>query len=1147
MFQAMTLRFRTYFRRRMSLCLIVVVFASANIFIGYAQTNLQALSSLPLMSKRQTGAGQNPQEVTALASGKARARELAGGQKHSYRIPFDKGQYAKVIVEQRGIDVIVRLLRDGKLFAEFDSETRGQGKEEVELVAEEAGSYSLNVEAKLQKAPAASYTISLVEIRAATEPDHSLQQARMLFAQSRQLRREGKYAESLASGEKVREIREKLLGVNHPEVARSLNHLGNLLFEKSDYVKAEPLYQRALEIRKKALGGDHPSVAQTLNDLAVLYLRRGDTEKAESLHRQALEIRERGLGANHLDVAASLINLGNLTLDKGDYPSTETFYRRALEIRERVLGADHLQVADSLNNLAILYSDDGDNSKAEPLYQRALIIYEKELPPDHPTVASILENLSILYYETGDYARAEPLYRRVLATREKALGADHILVAASLTNLGSLQDEKGDYAEAEMLHRRALEIREKRLKADHPLIAQSLNKLGKVYYHKGEFAKAEALYQQSLAILEKSLGADHPNMADPLSGLANIYTDAGEYAKAEPLYQRALQIYDKMVGADHPNKVTLLTSLATLYAAKGNFSQAVTSQLRANTIAERNIALSLTTGSESRKLAYLNSLSEVYDRTLSLHTGSAPDNKEAGELAVTAVLQRKGRVLDAMSNSLATLHRRSSEQDRELLNQLNDKTARLARLVLNGPQKRSLVEHQGSITSLEEERERLESEVSRRSAGFYEPTEPVTLRAVQAAIPTDAALIELSAYHPLALKAGSGKDTGKSHYVAYVLRRQGKVQWKELGEIKPIDEAVEALRRALRDPTRTDVQEFARLVDEKVMKPLRALVGDATQLLISPDRTLNLIPFEVLVDEQKRYLVEHYSFTYLTSGRDLLRLQVARQGKGTPLIIADPLFGEPEIAQGKKAEVSKTKASPLAKRRQSVTTGSDLSTLYFASLGGTAQEASIIKTLFPEANVLTGQQASESIIKRLSAPRLLHIATHGFFLQDTADTARSAGQGATRGILANARIENPLLRSGLALAGANLRGESGDDGILTALEASGLNLWGTKLVTLSACDTGIGEVKAGEGVYGLRRAFVLAGAESLVMSLWPVSDYVTREMMTAYYKGLRQGQGRGEALRQVQLAMLSRKERQHPFYWASFIHSGEWANLDGRR
>jgi CHAT domain-containing protein len=162
----------------------------------------------------------------------------------------------------------------------------------------------------------------------------------------------------------------------------------------------------------------------------------------------------------------------------------------------------------------------------------------------------------------------------------------------------------------------------------------------------------------------------------------------------------------------------------------------------------------------------------------------------------------------------------------------------------------------------------------------------------------------------------------------------------------------------------------------------------------------------------------------------------------------------------------------------------------------------------------------------------LHLATHGFFLENSADKTK---------------IENPLLRSGLAFAGANARSGDKDDGILTAMEASGLNLWGTKLVVLSACDTGLGEIHNGEGVYGLRRSFVLAGAESVVMSMWPVSDYVTRELMTNYYKNLKNGMGRGEALRQVQLEMIKRPNRRHPFYWASFIQSGEWANLDGHR
>jgi CHAT domain-containing protein len=226
------------------------------------------------------------------------------------------------------------------------------------------------------------------------------------------------------------------------------------------------------------------------------------------------------------------------------------------------------------------------------------------------------------------------------------------------------------------------------------------------------------------------------------------------------------------------------------------------------------------------------------------------------------------------------------------------------------------------------------------------------------------------------------------------------------------------------------------------------------------------------------------------------------------VVVADPAFGE---------------------------TPGDPSPIRFARLAGTSIETRRLSELFPAATIRSRNDATEQALKVLRAPRILHIATHGFF-KDPASAGASHGT-----------IDNPLLRSGLALQGANMHRAGNDDGILTALEAAYLNLWGTQLVTLSACDTGIGAVRDGEGVYGLRRAFFLAGTESLVMSMWPVSDLITRDLMAGYYDGLKKGLGRGDALRQVQLKMMKRPGRSHPYYWASFIQAGEWANLDGRR
>jgi CHAT domain-containing protein len=366
------------------------------------------------------------------------------------------------------------------------------------------------------------------------------------------------------------------------------------------------------------------------------------------------------------------------------------------------------------------------------------------------------------------------------------------------------------------------------------------------------------------------------------------------------------------------------------------------------------------------------------------------------------------------------------------------------------------------------------------------------------------------------------------------------------------------LRGAVSDPQRKDVQQLARSLDEKVMRPTRALVGDPTQLLVAPDGELNLIPFAALVDEQGHYLIEHYSITYLTSGRDLLRMQVARQSKSPPVVVADPAFGDPPLL-GQRGESNRLNGAGSSGRARV-----DYSQIFFGPLPGVNDEVRALRELLPNATFLTRERATKAALQSVVAPSILHIATHGFFLQDASapgvDRAPqrgspaavvvatgSVGQSGTRSISASAKIDNPLLRSGLALAGANLRSNSNDDGVLTALEASGLNLWGTKLVVLSACDTGVGEVRTGEGVYGLRRALVLAGAESQLMSLWPVSDRSTRDLMIGYYKGLVQGQGRGDALRRVQLQMLQSKSHGHPYYWASFIQTGEWANLEGKR
>jgi CHAT domain-containing protein/Tfp pilus assembly protein PilF len=838
--------------------------------------------------------------------------------------------------------------------------------------------------------------------------------------------------------------------------------------------------------------------------------------------------------------------------DQGEWVEARPLLIQSLEIRERVLGPDDLLVATTLDFLAGNYVYTGDYASAEPINLRLLKTKEKVLGPDHPDMAPTLSQIGIDYQYRGDYFKAEEMQQRAWSILERANLAETADAAGVLETLANTYYGRGDYQRAEEYSQRSRAVWEKLLGPDHFHLAPSFTFLGRVAYDALDYSKAESMFQRALTLSEKALGQDHLRVAPYLNDLAMVYCTTGRYSEGEALYQRALAIHEQKAAMSYPAAQETLSGMARCFAAQGNSTEAVKFQSRASEIEERFLAVNLAVGSEREKQAFVTSLSSRSSRNISLHTSLAPDDPEALHLAVTTILQRKGRVQDAVSTNLLALRQRFGAEDQKLLDQWNQLISKLARFVLNGPQKMPAAEYAEQVKALEKQRETLETEMNLRSAGFYPVSKPVTLAAIEAAIPENAALIEFAVYRPFDPKAQDNENAyGQPRYVAYVVRGQGEVQWKDLGEAHLVDEAIGRLRMALRDPRRKDVKQLARTLDEKIMRPIRALIGDATHLLLSPDGELNLVPFEALMDEQGGYVLERYSISYLTTGRDLMRMQVARNSKSAPLLVADPLFGEPGGTRISEAVRASGMTSTSIATRRSITTGEDLSTVYFAPLGGTAEEARRIKALFPDAQVLTGVQATKAALKRAEAPRLLHIATHGFFLLNSTTSAAlelsKTGVKGTRSISTSTKIENPLLRSGLALTGANINKGVGDDGILTALEASNLNLWGTKLVTLSACDTGVGEVKNGEGVYGLRRAFFLAGAESQVMSLWPVSDYVTRELMTEYYAGLRKGLGRGEALHQAQLAMLKRKGRQHPFYWASFIQSGEWANLDGKR
>lgn len=1146
------------------------------------------LAALPL---RQPSAQQR--EVLPLTINLPRERALTGGQAHFYQLSLLAEQFIQIEVEQKGIDVVVRLLSaDNKKLAEVDSPNGSNGPETLAFVTNATGNYLVEIRSLEKEAAPGKYEIKLVELRNARPQDRPLVEARQAASDALLLLAQGKTDEALPLAEKALALREKVLGTEAPDVAAALNFLAGVYFDKGEFKRAEPLYLRALAIREKAFGKENLDVAESVNDLAVTYLNLGEYDRALPLYQRALNTYLKLLGPEDEQIPHALSNLAGLYQRIGDYAQTESLYRRALALREKKLGAEHLEIAESLGHLATLYRDMGEYAKAEPLHLRALAIREKLLEKEHPDIAESLNNLGLLYNEMSDYTKAELHYQRAIEIREKTLGRDHPFLATTLSNLAALYADKGDllkveplqlraiaikekafgqshpdlanslnilaafyrstgdYAESEKLHQRALTMREKLL-GEHPQTALSLFSFAKLYQVEGKAEQAEKMYQRSLAMLEKTVGGEHPFVVQALNGLASLASSQGKHNEAEALYNRALKIEERTLNPDAPDIARTLSSLAAVAQAKGNKPQAIAQLQRALEISEQNLNHNLLVGSEQQKASYLTLFADDLNNAVALHAGS--QEVAALDLAVTTLLRRKGRGLDAMTDAVATLRRRANAQDQAKLDQVAALRSRLATLTLRGPEAMPSATYRAQLKQLAEQAEKLEIELSSRSAEFRAQTQLLTRATIQAAIPRGAALVEFVRYDSVPREralptirkgnatnsaAGSAKGTGRAktpgqpRYAVYVLTSQGAPQWADLGEAEVLEIAVSNWRQALRDPQRVDAKRLARGLSYRLMRPVQAMLGEAKHLLISPDGALNLLPFAALTDEQDKFLVETYSISYLTSGRDLLRLQTARTSRSEAVLVADPDFGDPPVVLA-----SNTRRAGEARL--------DQSKVLFTPLAKTRTEARALKELLPNSLLLTKAQATEAALRQLHGPRVLHIATHGFFLgENEAATETRAGTRLGKWV---ANVANPLLRSGLALAGAN-QGKSGDDdGILTALEAAGLDLWGTKLVVLSACDTGVGEVKNGEGVYGLRRAFVLAGAESALMSLWPVSDSSTSDLMIGYYKALQQGQGRGEALRQTQLQMLQNKDRQHPFYWASFIQSGEWANLEGKR
>jgi CHAT domain-containing protein/tetratricopeptide (TPR) repeat protein len=997
----------------------------------------------------------------------------------------------------------------------------------------------------------------------------------------------GDYARA---GPLVREalaIRKKILGEQHADYATSLNTLAGLCKDQGDFRAAEPLYRQAIEIYREALGTQHGNYAAALNNLAVLYKAMGDYVRAEPLFTEAMAIRKNVLGEMHPDYAASLSNLAELYQTMGDHARAEALYRQALDVMKQAVGEEHPSYATALNNLALLYESRGDYVRAVSLLQRTLEIKRKVLGKQHPSYGNTANNLAVLYQSMGDDARAESLYQDVLAVKKQTLGEDHPSYALTLGNLGLFYESTGDYARAEPLLQQAYEIRKKRLGDEHPECAVNLNNLALLYEEMGDYARAETCFQQALAIDRKVFGQGHPNSAAVLLNLGRLYRTTGDYARAEACSLEVRELWKKALGEEHRNYAVCLHNLGFLYAGMGEDARAEPFHRQALEIIRRHVELTSAVQSERQQLAN----AEAMQRYLHAYVSLAVRRGEFVEPAYRHTLAWKGTVLGRQRQLRAVA---DDPKLKPVWNELQSTAARLATLALAAaePKTTDMETHRRQIAQLSAEKERLEAELAGASEAFRQAQKRATLEELQAALPADVALVDFLEHLQWRPPEDGKKGEGIVQWrlAAFVVRANGPIRLFDLGPPEPIGEAVDRWRAEIRarqgGPARGQrglALEKTQPADESaraalaraVWKPLEAQLAGAATILISPDGATARLPFAALPGKKAgTYLIEDVALAVIAVPQGLPELVGRERSRlaASLLLVGDVDFGDANFGG----------AEPAARGAES--SRGVLPATRFRPLAGTAQEieaiAATLKQAQPDAPlaVLRKADATEQQFRRLvPAHRFVHLATHGYFappevksaLDHSDDSQRSSRQAFASLEGAQQLVGlNPGLLSGIALAGANrgaaqnaAAGEQ-EDGLLTALEAGGLDLRGTDLVTLSACETGLGKTAGGEGVLGLQRAFEIAGCSTTVTSLWSVDDDATQTLMSAFYENLWTHKMETlAALRAAQLTMLhgydperktltaagdasadaaATRKPLSPYYWAAFVLSGDW-------
>ncbi len=846
-------------------------------------------------------------------------------------------------------------------------------------------------------------------------------------------------------------------------------------------------WEAKLKKEKKESTADY---GRALSSLGNALNRNGKSEEAEPLLLLSLQILKKAQGENHADVAMVLYYLGRLYYEVAQYPKAETYNLQSLAIRQS-LGLNYPEVAATLNNLGILYYDMGNFPKAETYFLQSLEIKKKALGENHSDVAISLNNLGAIYWEMGNYPKSESVFLLALEVRKKILGKNHPDVAALLNNLGNLYSQIGQYSKAEPYLLQALEIRKNTLGENHPNVAASLINLGVLYYEMGQYTKAEPYFIQPFEIWKKTLGENHPNVADHLSNLGKFHFSQGQMAKAETRFL----------------------------------------ECNANKQAQIQRYFPFLSDNEKKEF-YDNNIEDDQEIFKSFCVYRYIDKKAISSDLYNDQLATKGLLLN---NSAKWKHRIKTSGDKKLFNLYND--WEVSQNKLNELFQSTDSTELAGQDSLQAKTEKMEKELSLRSENFAKLADKklINWKDVQKALKPGEAAIEMVRVKKFGIEK-TVTDTSDPKKPVYKIKGLTDTIYYAALIVKP--ESIMPEMVVLKNGNEMENKYLKyyqnsiknKLGDDKSFQQFWQKIGakleGSKRVFFSPDGVYHNINLNTLYNPKtKKYLLEEKDIRIVTVTKDIVNPSPVEEYNKLAELVGFPSYYTNQT--GQIAATSERKSPELIYGLSLKSTGT------LAELPATKTEVDKIAGILTEkgweVKNYTGSTALEETIKESYKPRLLHVATHGFFQPDTTEGS------------------NPLLRSGLMLAGAGntLKGENkpeGEDGILTAYEAMNLNLDNTDLVVLSACETGLGEIKNGEGVYGLQRAFKVAGAKSIIMSLWKVDDKATQELMVAFYKHWLNDAAGTESIKRNAFLKAQKELKAkypNPYFWGAFVMVGE--------